>query len=353
MTREANPALITLARESRGMTQARLAERMGVSQSKLSKLETGILQPTTDDLAALSEATDYTVDFFEQDAEVQGFLTPCIFHRKKASMPMGALRVLHAKLNIFRMQAPRLLEDIEVGTDRSVPRLDPNDFGGPAGVAQEVRRIWGLPMGPLRNLTAALERAGILVRKATFGTARIDALSQLGQRLVFIANADAPGDRLRFSLAHELGHVIMHGDATPPDVREPEANEFASAFLMPGPEIGPDLRRLTLDRLPALKMQWRVSMQALIRRAVDLDRITERHYTTLMTQMSKNGWRLREPVEIAIEEPTVMRNVLRVHVQEHGYGLFDLSRMAYLTNPAEFSREFGIGEEPKGLRIVG
>jgi len=350
---EVNRALITTARESRGYSQETLAQRMGISQSKLSKYENGTLRVSRDDLSRLSEATGYTEDFFLQGTEVFGFGTICIFHRKKASLPVSALKVIQAKLNVVRMQTPRLLERIAVETDRPLPVLDVDEFGGPAKVAREVRRLWQMPLGPVQNLTGIIERSGVIVRKVDFGTGRIDAVSQkiAGYPPVFLVNAAAPGDRLRFSLAHELAHVVMHHAAPSADM-EREADEFASEFLMPADEIGPVLRKLTLDRLPPLKARWRVSMQALIKRAADLGRITERHYRTLFMQMSKNGWRLREPITIDIEEPTVMRDVVAVHLRDHGYSVEELARRSFLRDPAEFRAEYA-PDYQTGLRIVG
>lgn len=54
-------------------------------------------------------------------------------------------------------------------------------------------------------------------------------------------NRSQPADRLRFSLAHELGHLIMH--RVPTLQMEEEANAFAAAFLAPAKDIRPYFSR--------------------------------------------------------------------------------------------------------------
>jgi Zn-dependent peptidase ImmA (M78 family)/transcriptional regulator with XRE-family HTH domain len=351
VSRDANSRLIAVARESRGLTQKQLADRMEISQSKLSKYESGALSVSDSDLQALSHATGYTASFFGQGDEVFGLGTICVFHRKKASVSVGDLRRIQAKLNIFRMAAARIRDGVEVDTRATVPEMDPDEFGGPECVAREVRRVWQLPLGPVANLTATIERAGVIVFKTDFGIRGVDAVSQKvhGYPTVFMLNSRASGDRLRFSLAHELAHVVMHRDASPD--MEQQANAFASELLMPAAEIGINLRHLTIDKAAQLKRFWRVSMQAIIKRAADLGRISPRHYQTLFTQMSKNGWRMKEPVQIEPESPTVLRDIFWVHMREHGVVTEGLADTMFLTDPREFIKTYGDGS-PGILRVV-
>lgn len=353
MKQRVNPALVTIARESRSMRQEQLAQRLGVSQGKLSKYENGMLQVSEDDLKSLSNVLGYTEEFFCQPDDVLGTSTVCIHHRKRASVPVGQLKVIHAQINIFRMQVPRLMHGVAVETTNQFHHLDVDEFDGPQAVAIELRRLWKLPLGPVRNLIGAIERAGGIVWKVDFGSRQIDAVSQVaaGFPPVFFVNALAPGDRLRFTMAHELGHVVMH-QLMPSPKMEDEADRFASEFLMPAAQIGSSLRQLSFEQLPSLKGHWKVAMAALIKRAADLEKISDRHYRTMFTQLSKSGWRLKEPVEIPIENPTVLRNVLRVRMHEHGLSLLALTKEAFLTKTAEFKERFLTDEEPT-LKVVG
>jgi Zn-dependent peptidase ImmA (M78 family)/transcriptional regulator with XRE-family HTH domain len=346
-----NPQLLIIARESRGLTQKSLSAAVGISQSKLSKYERGDLRISEPDLAAFSEFLGYTKGFFLQDEAVFGFGTGCVFHRKQSSTSRADLRTIQAQLNVFRMQMARLVEGVEIESRNQFCRLDVDEFGGAKKIATQIRAAWGLPLGPVRNLTAAVERAGYFVTKRLFGTRKLDAVSQTSDDLapVVFVNSESPGDRLRFSLAHEIGHLVMH--SLPTVDMEAEANEFASEFLMPAREIGPDLRNLSIDKLPALKAEWKVSMQALIKRAGDLERISPRQCQVLFMQMAQHGWRLREPIEIECEEATVVRNVASVQLQDNHVSLERATELAYLTRTLEFQEKFLRGDS--GFRLVG
>lgn len=349
---DVNPPLLVMARESRGNTQVQLAESVGVSHSKVSKYETGALTVTSDDLAAISSSLRYTPEFFGQSAEEYfGFASTCVFHRKRANAQVSTLRMVQARLNIFRMQAARLASDVDVELKRKLHILDVDEFGGPAKAARELRRLWRMPMGPIGNLVGLLESAGVIVWKTEIGTDRIDAVSQVikGHVPVFMMNHRAPGDRLRFSLAHELGHIVMHQNGS--TNMEEEADIFASEFLMPEKDIRPHLANLTVDKAAALKPVWRVSMAAIIKRAADLGQITERHYRTMFTQLSKHGWRMREPIPIEPERPTALADILNVQMSDHGLGIPALSKRAFLTETSEFRKLF-LPNAGHTLRVV-
>jgi Zn-dependent peptidase ImmA (M78 family)/transcriptional regulator with XRE-family HTH domain len=284
VTGAVNPEMITVARESRGMNQEQLAKAMEVSQSKLSKYENGMLAVSDDDASALSAVLGYTPDLFVQDSDKLGAGSVCIHHRKRASVPVSKLKAIHAQLRIFRLQVDRLLDGVDVETSSEFHGMDVDQFGGPEKVAQEARRLWKVADGPVGNVIAIIERAGGIVRKMDFGTKLIDAVSQVipGKPPIFFVGSGSPCDRLRFTMSHEIGHALMHQLLPSPNI-ETEADRFASEFLMPGTEIGPSLRNLSLAKLPSLKGHWKVSMAAIVKRAFDLRRIDERQYRTLFS----------------------------------------------------------------------
>jgi len=111
---------------------------------------------------------------------------------------------------------------------------------------------------------------------------------------------------------------------------EDEANEFASALLMPTRDIRPQLsgRRLTIQTLAALKPVWRVSMAALLYRAKEIGAITDSQSQYLWRQMSSMGYRRMEPAELdlQVEMPTILPEIVRLHLEELGYGVSDLAR---------------------------
>jgi Zn-dependent peptidase ImmA (M78 family) len=190
-----------------------------------------------------------------------------------------------------------------------------------------MRVAWHLPRGPIRDVTQAIETAGGIVMRCPFPTRLVDAVSRWvpGLPPLFFVNESLPADRERLTLAHEIGHLVMH--RTPSATMEDEAFSFAGEFLMPTSEIGPYLANLTLPRLASLKAEWRVSMAAILQHATRLGAITERHSRYLWMQMGKAGYRRQEPAELDFpkEEPRVLSALFDLHQREFGYSVADLS----------------------------
>jgi Zn-dependent peptidase ImmA (M78 family)/transcriptional regulator with XRE-family HTH domain len=344
-----NPEMLLLARELRELTQAELAERAGMTQGFLSQLEHGEKTPTPDRIEKLAQALSCPSEFFCQAERYSGFGLSLFYYRKRASAQVSHLRRLQAEANVRRILVGRLLRGFKLRTSQSFQRLDVDEHDGDAEkVAQFARAGWSMPVGPVRNLVAAIEAAGGLVFKFSFGTRDIDAMSQWpddGLPLFFI-NSDAPADRVRFSLAHELGHVLMH--RTPSDQMEVEADRFASEFLMPSRDIAPELTGLTLQRAAALKPAWRVSMAALVRRARDLGKIPELSYTNLFKRMSALGYRKQEPNPIGPEEPRLIPTLLEAYQAQNGFTVAEMARVSRVSED-DFAARF---VPRSGLRLA-
>lgn len=345
-----NRDMLILAREARGLTQTALAKACGISQATISKYEAGVLDVSDEHVDVLSSALEVRPGFFFQQETRYGFGSACFYHRKRQSMPIQELRTIQAQLNMIRIQVGVLLRGAEVEADNSFFRMDVVEYGPPERIAQEVRTAWRLPLGPIADLVGAIERAGGLVFKCPFGTDKLDAVSQWvpGSPPLFFLNAESQPDRARFTLAHELGHVVMH--QVPTEDREREADRFAAEFLMPEREIASQLRPLGMAKLATLKAYWRVSMAALIRRAFTLEKLSERQYRRLYTELSAIGGRKREPVEIQKEEPTVIRDIVRVHLDDHLYSAGQLSEVLKIYEP-EFRRSYLPYDSPLRVHV--
>lgn len=319
--------MLILAREARGKTQSETARMLAISQGLLSRIEAGITEVSDELLQLIVAKLEYPPEFFYQTDQVYGHGSKCIYHRKRQSLTVSALRRLFAEINIIRIQVNRLLMGAEIETENKFYRMDIEEYHSPENVAQILRRYWGMPQGPIENLVLAIESAGGIVIPCNFGTSKLDALSQWPQAglPLFFVNSESPTDRMRFTLAHELGHVIMH--QVPSNDMETEADRFAAEFLMPARDIRSDLRPLSLSRLVVLKQYWRVSMAALIQRAGDLKVISDRQRQSLWTQMSKEGYRKNEPSPIDPEMPTVLRDILDVYRHSHGFSMSELSKL--------------------------
>ncbi len=351
MAESVNPEMLVVARESKGLTQSEFAEKVGLSQGKVSKLEAGLLMVSSEDLVSICRVLDFPKEFFLQTDRVYGFGTSCFYHRKRMRMPVSELRQIQAKLNLFRFHIIRLLRTVEIEANNEFVRMDVDEHGGPESIARAVRQQWGLPMGPVRSVINAVEHAGAIIYAWDFGTRNLDAISQVAPGcppLIFV-NSTIPADRLRFTLMHEVGHIIMH--QVPTDTIEEQSDRFAAEFLMPEMEIKSKLRNLRLQQLPALKTEWKVSMAAIVKRAFDLHQITERQYRYLYTQLSSQGWRTNEPVEVEETKPTVFPGMLDAHFSSCGFTVTELSKA--LNCSEEQVRDYVENLTPRlGLRVV-
>lgn len=351
MSSAPNYQMLTLARESRGFTATHLAEITGIPQSTISKIEHGVRALSEDDIATFAAALGYPPAFFHRSGEQYGQGTVC-HHRKRQSMPIPKLRQIHASMNVMRMATCDLLRGVEIDAAHGFPRMEVDDYGSPQQIAQLARQTWQLPLGPIKSMIGVIESAGGVVVPSDFDTDKLDAISQrpAGQPPFFFVSATAPGDRLRFNLAHELGHIIMH--SAPAPQQEDEANEFAAEFLMPAREIKPQLTQLSMARLADLKRHWKVAMQALIMRAHDLGTISDRQRRSWFMRFNQLGYKKHEPVQIDREEPTLLRRVIEFHRTEHGYSDGDLSSAACLSQD-EFCETYGTSEQSKPrLRLL-
>lgn len=335
--RPANREMLALARQARGLTQTELADRLGISQAQVSKLENGLDRADPLLVERYAQVLDYRPSFFFQKAPLVGL--PPYHHRKRARLGAKRLDAIYAELNIRRLHLQALIRSAEFDTPKALPDLRIEEFDGDcAEAARVLREHWLLPRGPLRDVTRAVENAGILVLCCDFRTDLLDGLSLRIEGLppLIFLRADMPGDRYRFTLAHELAHLALHWySPTSDDLMERQADGFAGAFLMPAHDIAPQLSNLTLSKLMMLKQVWGVSMQAILYRARDLGEVTERQSEALWRQISRAGYRKTEPVEVPRERPNLLTEVVELHLDDLGYGVEEVSSMLHL-NVAEF-----------------
>jgi Zn-dependent peptidase ImmA (M78 family)/transcriptional regulator with XRE-family HTH domain len=352
MSERVNPELIVLAREVIGLTQGDLAKAIGASQSKISKYESGMLEVSAEDLSAIARVVERPERFFMQAYQKNATGSSCIYHRKRQSLTGADARRIYAMMEIIHLEVAWLLRGVQIDFTHGLERMDIDKFDGdPELIASRIRANWGYGRGPIPDLVNAVERAGGVVVRCRFGTEKVDAVSRrwAGLPPLIFVNADQPADRLRFTLAHEIGHLIMH--AVPMTDVEPEADRFAAELLMPAAEIRAEFRRpITLQSLAALKPRWKVSMKALAYRAQSLGILSQYQAARLFQQMAQMGWSKGEPLPIPDEQPTVIRDVIAVHQTQHNFNTRDLCEMARC-NEGYFRFQY-LPEEQRGLRLA-
>nr|WP_291811641.1 XRE family transcriptional regulator [Limnobacter sp.] len=346
--------LVALRRRMLSMSQAELAIKTGMAQGTLSKIEQGLKEVSLEQTEKLAIALDCPSSFFRQvEREYGAPMSAHAMFRKKSSVGQKVIDRVIAELNVRIAHVRKFLSSVDLEPELPFPRYDIEDFDGKAdAVADNVRRAWLLPRGPIRSLTECAERAGCLVIPCDLEDAKIDGVSYRipGLPPIIFLNRSQPADRMRFSLAHELGHLIMH--RYPTANMEEEADQFASALLMPAVDIGPELRDLTIEKAAYMKPVWRVSMAALIFRAGYLGRIDRYKSEYLWRQMSSRGFRMREPqsLDFSCEETSVIDALISHTVQDMGYSPVELPQILNL-NYSELNRLYCL-EMQTGLRVI-
>ncbi len=348
-----NSNLVGLARRARRFSQQDLANATAIAQGTISKIEKGMIVPSEELLEKISVALNFPACFFVRSKSLRP--TPVSYHRKKSKLTVGDWESVLAKSEIYRFAIEEMLASVEITSSKLPPPfIDPDQYGGRMEeIAMNLRQQWMIPRGPIDDLTKIIEDAGVIIVPFDFGTDLIDGFCQHAvdsfPPMIFLNSRFKEKDRIRFSLAHELGHLIMH--RMPCEEQEMQANSFASAFLMPAQDILPSLYGMSLEKIMTLKLYWKTSMQALIRRARDLGRISERGYKYYCIEMNKRGWRSKEPIEIpgVIENPITFKQLLKAHIIDLSYSMDELSNMFGLY-PDEINDMFPL-DRPR-LRIV-
>ncbi|MDL2284500.1 XRE family transcriptional regulator [Oxalobacter sp. OttesenSCG-928-P03] len=353
---QVNHKMIVLGRESRELTQSGLSRITKIAQGTLSKIEAGILSCPVDLLQKISNALEYPVSFFYMTSPLHGIGTESHHHlyRKRAAIPSKTIKRIEADINIKRIHLENMLSSFDIDCEKSIPFLDPQEFDSDIErIAGSLRSYWNIPSGPIENLTELIEQAGGIVILHDFGSDRVDATSLkiTGLPPLFFVNKNLPGDRLRFTLAHELGHVVMH--SIPHPNVENEADRFAAEFLMPAADIGHMLSRIDLAKAAKLKPYWKTSMAAIIYRAHELGKITQNQYRYLFYQLSASGYKTSEPknLDIKKEIPSVHSAMLDFLRDDLGYSQEDLMRLFNIFQ-RDFSKHYLQSTDSGRLRVV-
>jgi Zn-dependent peptidase ImmA (M78 family)/DNA-binding XRE family transcriptional regulator len=341
-TTKLNPKMITVARESRGLSQLEMAEKLGLSSSQVSRIEQDFTEVGQHHIKEISEALNYPEEFFYHEGET---LPPALALRKRNIVAQKILLPIEAQVNIHRLNVEKLLKAINY-SDINLPILDVEKLGSPAEAARKLRRLWKIEKGAITNLTQVLEDNGIFVVNFDFNTDRVDGMSILanGKFPIVFSNKRSLGDRQRFTLAYELGHLVMHLQTNPSFTRDisHEANEFAAEFLMPEKDIKGDFKDgINLNVLADLKRTWKVSMQALLYRANDIGVITDNQKRYLINLFNSMNIRRREPAEldIARENPMKLRDMITNYKNKQRLNVKQLA-LFFNSNEDEFLSKY-------------
>lgn len=310
------------ARLLRGLTVTALANETGISKQSISLYENNENKPDYERGYKLAAALQVPYEFFLQKDACPA-QTAATYFRSLASTSKLSRTSQSIKLEYIAKIYEALLNYIDFPT-LNLPDVEfigsENDFDEEDNhrtlielehIAADVRTLWGLGDGPIDDLQYALESNGIVVTGFDASENKIDAFSQriitsTGEVCIVALNqGEKPEGRIRFDMAHELAHILIHPWSEDLDCiskeefkqRETQANIFAGAFLLPRESFSKDIMAHPTDLkyYQWLKKKWKVSIQAMIYRSHQLKIISSNQYQYMMRQISKNGWRHSEP----------------------------------------------------------
>jgi Zn-dependent peptidase ImmA (M78 family)/transcriptional regulator with XRE-family HTH domain len=308
------PSRLRLARELAGWSQLELARRAGLTPAALSQFESGAARPTATTRKLLGDLLAVPMGFFELPLldTHDGFFRS--LRRTSTADRRRARAIAHIAHDLVTCgDAPAHLPQPTV-PHNSTGEI-PGGLDDVERIAADVRAAWRVPRGPIPDMAGLLESHGVVVIRLPLASADVDAFSlPFRDRPIVVLGADKNDRaRSRFDAAHELGHLVMHGEDLwgLPDV-ERQAHRFAAAFLMPKQDIASELPQYPdWPRFFALKRQWQVSLAALLMRARVLGRISEGDYVTAIKAASARGWRRIEPVPLGRpEQPNLLQALL-------------------------------------------
>ena len=314
------PSRLQEACRDRRMRITDLADTTGLSRVTLSNLANGKIQnPQRETIIKLSWALKRPEKYFYSPIERNYVDTTVISYRSFSSRASLDNAVVEARLLIVKDVVQYLFSYInernvdipaELLKDHGTNLKDPDYI---ESMAMRLRNHWGLGRSIISNMTVLLENHGIICSRIDL-PGKIESANSCshfsnsdGDSAFVVTSSKATYFRQRFTLAHEVGHIVLQKEI------EEQANSFASAFLMPHNAFCESVSKRTFSELESLKRYWGVSMAACARRLRDLYLISDNQYQSMNIELSRRGWRKEEPLDNRVdsEQPYYIREGYR------------------------------------------
>lgn len=344
------PARIRQARVSRGYSMTDLAELVDVTKQAISKYEIGYTKPSAEVINKLIDVLDFPYSYFKKPIRISNSSNSAIFFRKNKSVSKKNQNALSIRLK-WLDEIYQYLNDFIDFPEINLPDFNDLicgnqlDFETIEQVAIRLRKHWNLGENPINNLVELLEENGFIVSRIKFKNKKVDAFSSWYNNKAYILQGSDKESavRARFSIAHELGHLILHCHIDQEDLKkkmisdqiEDEANYFASVFLLPSEEFAKDVVSSSLNHYVMLKKYWKVSISAMIKRIEQINLLTDNQVRYLKQQMTMNRYWRKEPLDniFEFETPTLLREAIELLINND------------IVTPKQISNELSLNKE--------
>lgn len=307
---------VTWARERLGITRKELAERIRKTPSAISQIESGSLKPDLRTFIEIANALEAPTSFFILASFRQRTieLGNCHFRAKRSVSQKERRRSVRIGEQLLELMSILESQGISFPGEKvssSIHHCQTIDDIEVA--ATTLRHDWGMGLGPIPNVVQLLESKGVVVLPIYDSCQDVDAFSVWSRsRPCIMLALGKSASRARFDAAHELGHLILHEEVAPGDSNaEKQADRFAGAFLAPRDAFMRECpKKWDLSAFLRLKSRWKISVQALVRRAYDLGQLSYASYSRAFQDISRRGMRQNEGEEWEIEQPTLIKQAL-------------------------------------------
>jgi len=312
------------ARLAQRLTQTDLAALVGKTRQAISAYEQGEINPEPDVMDRIASKLHQPLGYFSGDpaqefgeSSLRFFRAfgPKTKRRNLACEVFGGWLARTAKYLDEFVNYPRLnIPSAEEPTSAD-GRYTQEEIESAAALC---RKAWNLGLGPISNVVSLLENNGVIVCRYVIQDEQVEAFSFWNgpKALIFLASDKDSACRARFDAAHELGHLVLHRGIGAEEIEgddvlkaiEREADLFAGAFLLPKASFLAEVFSTRLDAFFPLKLRWKVSAAAMIRRCHHLGAIDDDQYLNLQKTISFRKIRKREPHDgtIPMEEPKLL-----------------------------------------------
>ncbi len=320
--------------EFRMVGKAQLAEQLHVNASTITKYLGGDVRPGPDNFVGLYQILRFPPNFFTNpviDVAEGNKLWRSFASAKRIARTRGEV-ALDWQAEIWKhfdtaFTLPRFsLGEFQVKS----PNFSAISYEQIDEIALQIRQHWGVGTQPLKRLLWHMECSGIVLNAVNLMVEKLDAVSYFAEGIphVLLNSFEHASARSRFDAAHELGHIMLHSKVGKDVARntdgfallEDQAHYFASSLLLPSTAFLGDLWAPTMKCFLEMKAKWVVSVQAMMRRALDLNAITQAQYSHLNINISKKKWRKVEPLDdsLKVESPRLFAQCLEKLDKERG-----------------------------------
>ncbi|WP_339787035.1 XRE family transcriptional regulator [Paenibacillus sp. FSL R7-0313] len=306
------PNRLRQVRLALGLSTIEFSDAIGVSRQALNQFETNRTTPGYDTMLEIESVTGFPTSYFYKPLP-ESNEGPFLFRsnvtslKKAKEMSKFLMQQMQDTYDYFSNYidfAKVNIPSVDFDVNSSIEDIE--------DVAVDLRKYWGLGLGPISHVYRLLENNGVMIAQLNKRIDKIDAFSQWrnGRPFVISGAKEFSSSRLRLNAMHEFGHLLLHTDVELEerankdkefyDRIESQAYRLAIAFLLPRESFLDEMYSTSLTHLIELKQRWKVSIAAMIRRCKDLEVITESRYETLMRQVKKYG--KNEPLDDVMEK---------------------------------------------------